>query len=157
MNHLKRPHYGDRPFWSADLTPPLTKPPPSLHNSLPETYLHEELFSSSLFKDYLILQPSQQLLTFLSVRITRIHGSSPACQKALIFPLSVLSAFGQPTHKEKLRMGPYVEANSLSDITQIASNPPKYPRNPTEKQRPPLTLYIARVPGSQGQSRGVPF
>ncbi|POS85423.1 hypothetical protein EPUL_003952 [Erysiphe pulchra] len=42
-----------------------------------------------------------------------------------------------------------VEANSLSDITQIASNPPRYPRNPAEKPRRPLTLYIARVPGSK--------
>lgn len=42
-----------------------------------------------------------------------------------------------------------VEAQSLSDITQLASNPPKYPRNPTEQQRRPLTLYIARVPGSR--------
>ncbi|RDL32527.1 uncharacterized protein BP5553_08983 [Venustampulla echinocandica] len=42
-----------------------------------------------------------------------------------------------------------VEANSLSDITQLASHPPKYPRNPTEQRRVPLTLYIARVPGSR--------
>jgi hypothetical protein len=48
-------------------------------------------------------------------------------------------------------MNSYVEANSLSDITQIASNPPKYPRNPTEKPRSPLILYIARVPGSKGK------
>ncbi|RKF62406.1 putative oxidoreductase-like protein [Erysiphe neolycopersici] len=41
-----------------------------------------------------------------------------------------------------------VEANSLSDITQIASNPPNFPRNPAEEPRRPLTLYIARVPGS---------
>jgi hypothetical protein len=47
-------------------------------------------------------------------------------------------------------MAPHVEANSLSDITQIASNPPKYPRNPTEPKRQSLTLYIARVPGSRG-------
>ncbi|EKD15053.1 uncharacterized protein L3040_003747 [Drepanopeziza brunnea f. sp. 'multigermtubi'] len=46
-------------------------------------------------------------------------------------------------------MIPSIEANSLSDITQIAGNPPKYPRNPTEAKRPPLTLYIARVPGSR--------
>ncbi|TAQ84715.1 hypothetical protein B7494_g6950 [Chlorociboria aeruginascens] len=46
-------------------------------------------------------------------------------------------------------MGPQVEANSLSDINQIAANPPKYPRNPTEKKRPSLTLYIARVPGTR--------
>ncbi|KAH8819644.1 hypothetical protein F5884DRAFT_718179 [Xylogone sp. PMI_703] len=41
-----------------------------------------------------------------------------------------------------------VEASSLSDITSIATNPPKYPINPTEQKRPPLTLYIVRVPGS---------
>lgn len=50
-------------------------------------------------------------------------------------------------------MAPQVEANSLSDITQLAGNPPKYPRNPTEAKREPLTLYIARVPGSRGRSR----
>jgi hypothetical protein len=50
-------------------------------------------------------------------------------------------------------MASYVEAYSLSDITQLASNPPKYPRNPTEQKRQPLTLYIARVPGSKGESR----
>lgn len=44
-----------------------------------------------------------------------------------------------------------VEAKSLSDITQLAANPPKYPRNPTEQLRDPLTLYIARVPGIQGE------
>jgi hypothetical protein len=54
-------------------------------------------------------------------------------------------------------MVPNIEANSLSDITQIASNPPKYPRNPTENQRQPLTLYIARVPGSSGKSRDTVF
>ncbi|TVY91698.1 hypothetical protein LAWI1_G001844 [Lachnellula willkommii] len=43
----------------------------------------------------------------------------------------------------------HVEANSLSDITQLASNPPKYPRNPTEQQRKPLTLYLERVPGTR--------
>ncbi|TVY45452.1 hypothetical protein LSUB1_G000311 [Lachnellula subtilissima] len=42
-----------------------------------------------------------------------------------------------------------MEANSLSDITQLASNPPKYPRNPTEQQRKPLTLYLERVPGTR--------
>ncbi|KAH7369862.1 hypothetical protein BKA65DRAFT_471103 [Rhexocercosporidium sp. MPI-PUGE-AT-0058] len=46
-------------------------------------------------------------------------------------------------------MAPHIEASSLSDITQLAGNPPKYPRNPTEAKREPLTLYIARVPGSR--------
>ncbi|KAI9745944.1 MAG: hypothetical protein M1818_000625 [Claussenomyces sp. TS43310] len=45
-------------------------------------------------------------------------------------------------------MAPSVEANSLSSITQLASNPPRYPRNPTESKRQSLVLYIARVPGS---------
>ncbi|CAG8972863.1 hypothetical protein HYALB_00001282 [Hymenoscyphus albidus] len=43
----------------------------------------------------------------------------------------------------------FVEASSLSDITELASNPPKYPRNPTEQKREPLTLYLARVPGTR--------
>ncbi|KAI9882083.1 MAG: DASH complex subunit ask1 [Watsoniomyces obsoletus] len=42
-----------------------------------------------------------------------------------------------------------VEARSLSSLTTLASNPPKYPRNPTEETRKPLVLYIARVPGSR--------
>ncbi|RKF74595.1 putative oxidoreductase-like protein [Golovinomyces cichoracearum] len=42
-----------------------------------------------------------------------------------------------------------VEANSLSEITQIASNPPNFPRNPAGIRRESLTLYISRVPGSE--------
>lgn len=44
-----------------------------------------------------------------------------------------------------------VEARSLSAITGIASNPPAYPRNPTQKKLEPLALYIVRVPGSKGR------
>ncbi|EAW10795.1 uncharacterized protein ACLA_052680 [Aspergillus clavatus NRRL 1] len=47
-----------------------------------------------------------------------------------------------------LSHGP-VEARSLSSITAIASNPPAYPRNPTQKKLDPLVLYIVRVPGSK--------
>jgi hypothetical protein len=43
-----------------------------------------------------------------------------------------------------------VEARSLSSLTQLASNPPAYPRNPTHVRNDPLVLYIARVPGSKG-------
>ncbi|TQS38881.1 hypothetical protein Golomagni_00607 [Golovinomyces magnicellulatus] len=42
-----------------------------------------------------------------------------------------------------------VEANSLSEITQIASNPPNFPRNPAGIRRESLTLYISRVPGTE--------
>ncbi|KAL1962991.1 hypothetical protein VTN77DRAFT_8837 [Rasamsonia byssochlamydoides] len=42
-----------------------------------------------------------------------------------------------------------VEARSLSSITAIASNPPAYPRNPTQQPLDPLVLYIVRVPGSR--------
>ncbi|KAI9844926.1 MAG: hypothetical protein M1837_005212 [Sclerophora amabilis] len=42
-----------------------------------------------------------------------------------------------------------VQANSLSSLTTLASNPPRYPRNPTQETREPLVLYIARVPGSK--------
>lgn len=44
-----------------------------------------------------------------------------------------------------------VEASSLSSLTAIAGNPPRYPRNPAEQKREPLVLYIARVPGSRGE------
>ena len=49
-----------------------------------------------------------------------------------------------------LPRGP-VEARSLSSITAIASNPPAYPRNPTQTRLDPLSLYIVRVPGSKGK------
>ncbi|KAI9788610.1 MAG: hypothetical protein M1816_006756 [Peltula sp. TS41687] len=42
-----------------------------------------------------------------------------------------------------------VQADSLSSITSLAANPPKYPRNITQEARRPLVLYIARVPGSK--------
>jgi len=48
-------------------------------------------------------------------------------------------------------MASFIEANSLSSITQLAGNPPRYPRNPTEQKRSSLVLYIARVPGSRGK------
>ncbi|CAD6503000.1 BgTH12-02673 [Blumeria graminis f. sp. triticale] len=41
-------------------------------------------------------------------------------------------------------MATEVKASSLTEITQIASNPPNYPRNPTVTPREPLVLYIAR-------------
>lgn len=50
-----------------------------------------------------------------------------------------------------------VEARSLSSITAIASNPPAYPRNPTQQPLDPLVLYIVRVPGSRGKDRRFSF
>ncbi len=44
-----------------------------------------------------------------------------------------------------------VEARSLASLITLASNPPQYPRNPTEEAQEPLVLYIARVPGSKGK------
>ncbi|KAE8379650.1 hypothetical protein BDV26DRAFT_158347 [Aspergillus bertholletiae] len=55
-------------------------------------------------------------------------------------------AAASPNHS--LPHGP-VEARSLSSITAVASNPPAYPRNPTQKKLDPLVLYIVRVPGSK--------
>ncbi len=43
-----------------------------------------------------------------------------------------------------------VEASSLADLNRLAANPPRYPVNPTEAPREPLTLYISRVPGTRG-------
>jgi len=48
-------------------------------------------------------------------------------------------------------MSPVVEARSLSSLTTLAANPPRYPRNPTQEIQEPLVLYIARVPGSRGK------
>lgn len=42
-----------------------------------------------------------------------------------------------------------VEASSLSTVTDIASNPPAHPGVPVDGPLQPLTLYIAKVPGSQ--------
>ncbi|KAL9121072.1 MAG: hypothetical protein Q9187_002377, partial [Circinaria calcarea] len=42
-----------------------------------------------------------------------------------------------------------IEARSLSSVTALAANPPRYPRNPTHTIQQPLVLYIARVPGSR--------
>jgi len=59
-----------------------------------------------------------------------------------------ISSSAPPNHG--MAQGP-VEARSLSSITGIASNPPAYPRNPTQKKLDPLELYIVRVPGSKGR------
>lgn len=46
-------------------------------------------------------------------------------------------------------ISPAVEAGSLSSITPIASDPPAHPTAGTRYLAGPLTLYIARVPGSR--------
>ncbi|KAI4728326.1 hypothetical protein E4T49_03955 [Aureobasidium sp. EXF-10728] len=46
-------------------------------------------------------------------------------------------------------MASAIEARSLALLTTIASDPPVYPRNPTQLPHAPLTLYIVRVPGSK--------
>ena len=46
---------------------------------------------------------------------------------------------------------PQLEARSLSAINYLAANPPQYPYSPDLKES--LTLYISRVPGTQGALR----
>ena len=46
-------------------------------------------------------------------------------------------------------MDSVVEATSLSQVVDIAANPPPHPNAPTDYPRHPLVLYIARVPGSR--------
>ena len=46
-------------------------------------------------------------------------------------------------------MAPTVEADSLSTLISLASNPPLDPNVPVARHEP-LVLYIARVPGSRG-------
>ncbi|CAK7236870.1 hypothetical protein SCUCBS95973_009755 [Sporothrix curviconia] len=48
-----------------------------------------------------------------------------------------------------MRAAGAVEAGSLSALNLLAANPPRYPINPTEEPREPLTLYISRVPGTR--------
>ncbi|EXJ89750.1 hypothetical protein A1O3_02817 [Capronia epimyces CBS 606.96] len=42
-----------------------------------------------------------------------------------------------------------VEARSISSLSTLLSNPPRYPRNPTHQIHESLVLYIVRVPGSK--------
>ncbi|GAB7352636.1 hypothetical protein MBLNU459_g3006t2 [Dothideomycetes sp. NU459] len=46
-------------------------------------------------------------------------------------------------------MSSAVEARSLALLTTLASDPPLYPRNPTQAPNTRLVLYIVRVPGSK--------
>ena len=47
-------------------------------------------------------------------------------------------------------MASCVEANSLSSLTALAADPPLSPELLPNRGREPLTLYIAKVPGSRG-------
>ncbi|KAB5533461.1 hypothetical protein GE09DRAFT_1143991 [Coniochaeta sp. 2T2.1] len=47
------------------------------------------------------------------------------------------------------KMAGQVEARSMSDLNELADNPPQYPVNPAEVPRESITLYISRVPGSR--------
>ncbi|KAI2615073.1 hypothetical protein GGR54DRAFT_613967 [Hypoxylon sp. NC1633] len=46
-------------------------------------------------------------------------------------------------------MGEHVEARSLASLNYLASNPPQYPKKPSEEGQDPITLYISRVPGTR--------
>ncbi|CAK7266794.1 hypothetical protein SEPCBS57363_002273 [Sporothrix epigloea] len=48
-----------------------------------------------------------------------------------------------------MRASGAVAASSLSALNLLAANPPRYPYNPTDEPREPLTLYISRVPGTR--------
>ena len=49
-------------------------------------------------------------------------------------------------------MAPAVLAGSLASIIELADNPPeRLPQNASQLVQQPLTLYIARVPGSRGE------
>ena len=49
-------------------------------------------------------------------------------------------------------MAPAVLAGSLASIIELADNPPeRLPQRATQLVQQPLTLYIARVPGSRGE------
>ncbi|OAL31033.1 hypothetical protein AYO20_08454 [Fonsecaea nubica] len=42
-----------------------------------------------------------------------------------------------------------IEAQSISSLSNLLANPPRYPRNPTHQVHESLVLYIVRVPGSK--------
>lgn len=67
------------------------------------------------------------------------------------------SSLSAPPNQAQIMPQQPVEARSLSGITSIASNPPAYPRNPTQKKLDPLVLYIVRVPGSKGMHIHINF
>ena len=49
-------------------------------------------------------------------------------------------------------MAPAVLAGSLATIIELADNPPeRLPQSANQLVQQPLTLYIARVPGSRGE------
>ena len=49
-------------------------------------------------------------------------------------------------------MAPAVLAGSLAAVIELADNPPeRLPQSATQLVQQPLTLYIARVPGSRGE------
>ena len=50
-------------------------------------------------------------------------------------------------------MAPAIQAGSLANVMKLADNPPNDPQDRTllEVQQP-LILYIARVPGSKGET-----
>lgn len=49
-------------------------------------------------------------------------------------------------------MAPAVLAGSLASIIELADNPPeRLPQDASQLVQQPLTLYIARVPGSRGE------
>lgn len=49
-------------------------------------------------------------------------------------------------------MAPAVLAGSLASIIELADNPPEHlPQSTSQLVQQPLTLYIARVPGSRGE------
>ena len=50
-------------------------------------------------------------------------------------------------------MAPPIQAGSLANVMELADNPPKDPQDRTLAEvQQPLVLYIARVPGSKGES-----
>lgn len=64
-------------------------------------------------------------------------------------PSAVSFVYILPAARRDWSMTSAVEAKSLSALTILASNPPRYPRNPTHERHEPLVLYIERVPGSK--------
>lgn len=78
-----------------------------------------------------------------------IHKSNVFLSSTSIFAYLLYSWATETSYLYYIKMSVCVEAKSLSEITQIASNPPNFPRNPAGIRRESLTLYISRVPGTE--------
>lgn len=143
-------------------------PTRSKHNQPLRASCHPSFLSCIIFHDTPEGEIGQPVCSIYSYPITRPHHPAawlshilttanifakclPDNFREISYQLCLLCAFA--VCKILLEfMATAIEARSLALLTTIASDPPLYPRNPTQLPHAPLTLYIVRVPGSKGRN-----